>query len=455
MSNELPNDSDRSNSVHTAKNEAPAPEMVLLINRVFTAWQWMVRYCQKSIWQNGECKPEKCAETICDFTATLLLSSWKDRINSTESGPKHNVDGVAILRVAMKGSKEEVAQAIINVGEEKWSGVCDWVAQGLPELLEFGKLKPDPFDKQFVIEIAMLENYGNDAKALRELMDRRSNRWPVIRDLARSKFGHQTFTWKTMECLCDWLLTQCENDVNQRGSLTLTDVEVLLKSVNKNEHFAAHPANGTAWQENACTLGWLIDRLRRNEHIRPWFAKKNAEILVKWGAEEAAKWRAQYVNDLFEPDPASMPGIDRIELLCDELGDGAGLTVANVRKVRAKVCRVLGCTIASADALSLDNAAAAMGMKAPLGKDGKPPSRKIGKKPLEEGNPLKLQVYERIKLERENGLRPAKILERLKGDKEFAAQVQEAGLTLNKKLLNAAKAFFNQPNRKMKEAKLS
>jgi hypothetical protein len=243
MSNEGPNTSGESNSVHAFKNEIPTEELLLIVNRAFSAWASMRLYCNTSIWQDGECRPEKCAETIRDFAATLSLAPWRDRINSMDHA-NDNADAVGILRVAMSASKEDIAQAIVIVGAEKWPAACEWFAQELPELLEFPKVKPEPYSELFVIEIAILENYRNEAKAFREMMDRRSNRWPVLRDLARSKFGHLTFTWETMECLNDWLLARCEGDEDQRGWLTLTDVANLLSEGDKKKRAGANASEG-------------------------------------------------------------------------------------------------------------------------------------------------------------------------------------------------------------------
>jgi hypothetical protein len=134
-----------------------------------------------------------------------------------------------------------------------------------------------------------------------------------------------------------------------------------------------------------CTVGWLIGRLQRHEHIKPWLMKTYNNTLVKFGDEAAAKLRARYADDLLEPDPALMPGIDRIEVLCDELGDGAGLTVANVRKVRAKVCRALGCTLASVDTRSLDDAANAIDADELQRSQERPPAVTNGKKKKKPG----------------------------------------------------------------------
>src|SRR5262249_48589916 len=62
----------------------------------------------------------------------------------------------------------------------------------------------------------------------------------------------------------------------------------------------------------------------------------------------------------FQPDPGRMPGIDRIQLLCDELDNADGLSAANVAKIRAKVCRAKPCSLEAANLLSLNEAADAL-----------------------------------------------------------------------------------------------
>jgi hypothetical protein len=72
----------------------------------------------------------------------------------------------------------------------------------------------------------------------------------------------------------------------------------------------------------------------------------------------AARWmRAQAAALKFQPDPTQMPGIDRIEILCDVQAGGTGLTAANVRQLRARICWLKGCSLQEADAYSLVEAA--------------------------------------------------------------------------------------------------
>src|SRR5262249_50326139 len=68
----------------------------------------------------------------------------------------------------------------------------------------------------------------------------------------------------------------------------------------------------------------------------------------------AAPWLyAQAGALLWRPDPTRMPGIRRIELLCDEDG-GSGITAAAVRKLRARLCRDTHSSLHHADRLALN-----------------------------------------------------------------------------------------------------
>jgi hypothetical protein len=71
-----------------------------------------------------------------------------------------------------------------------------------------------------------------------------------------------------------------------------------------------------------------------------------------------------------------------------------------------------------------------------------------GKPPLEQSNPVKFQVYERIKQEHQPGEYYADTVDRLKIDTAFVEQVQEAGLgRLDTKLVRKALAFYDHRHR--------
>jgi len=72
---------------------------------------------------------------------------------------------------------------------------------------------------------------------------------------------------------------------------------------------------------------------------------------------------------------------------------------------------------------------------------------KGGKKPLEERNPEKAQVYQRICKEHKKGKAYRDTVDCLKADKQFAEQVREAGLKLNAKLVRTALAWSDQRKR--------
>jgi hypothetical protein len=60
---------------------------------------------------------------------------------------------------------------------------------------------------------------------------------------------------------------------------------------------------------------------------------------------------------------------------------------------------------------------------------------------------LKFQVYERIQKEHRPGAEYADTVGRLKDDKEFTEQVEDAGLKLDSKLVRKALALFDQRER--------
>lgn len=110
-------------------------------------------------------------------------------------------------------------------------------------------------------------------------------------------------------------------------------------------------------KEAAFSLGMLFDALQRSESAFATKSKSADRVEAEQGSIPAQWWRIQAAALRFQPDPVEMPGIDRIQVLCDELDNGDGLTAANVAKVRAKVCRARPCSLAEANAISLDEAA--------------------------------------------------------------------------------------------------
>jgi nucleoside phosphorylase len=89
----------------------------------------------------------------------------------------------------------------------------------------------------------------------------------------------------------------------------------------------------------------------------------NAErIAARDGSISAAIFQASADALKWQPDPVRIPGIDRIEALCDEWG--TGLTAENVRKLRGRLCGKLGVGTTEANALSLDAVADVLAPKA-------------------------------------------------------------------------------------------
>lgn len=105
------------------------------------------------------------------------------------------------------------------------------------------------------------------------------------------------------------------------------------------------------------TLGQLLTTLQGSEAAFEANSRTAERVAAKDGAVLGQWWRATAGALLFRPDTAAMPGIDRIQILCDELNSDGGLTAANVARVRAKVCRAKPCSLAEANELSLDEVA--------------------------------------------------------------------------------------------------
>lgn len=78
---------------------------------------------------------------------------------------------------------------------------------------------------------------------------------------------------------------------------------------------------------------------------------------------------------------------------------------------------------------------------------GKRKRRRGGKRRLEDSNPLKFQVYQRIQKEHQPGGQHLDTIERLKRDKDCLEQAQDAGVKLNRALVKDALAFFDRRKR--------
>jgi hypothetical protein len=104
------------------------------------------------------------------------------------------------------------------------------------------------------------------------------------------------------------------------------------------------------------TLGWLLSTLRWYEELRAKQAAYTGTALAN--SAEAAS-HVDTFRDLMrvsgEIDQA--PGQGRLQLLCEEMDPGGGLSAVNMVKLRARVCRMKPCDIQEADLLALDEAA--------------------------------------------------------------------------------------------------
>ncbi len=122
------------------------------------------------------------------------------------------------------------------------------------------------------------------------------------------------------------------------------------------EEIEAPPVAANPPLEPLYTLGDLIGELDGVEQSRGFrFANQQEQLrrnplnaMANRAYESALAWR---------PDETRMPGISRIELLCDRLPGESGITAAKVRRLRADLCERLRCPIPQANTLTLGEAA--------------------------------------------------------------------------------------------------
>jgi hypothetical protein len=134
-----------------------------------------------------------------------------------------------------------------------------------------------------------------------------------------------------------------------------------------SEADSALPPHGVA--EEVANLGQLLRLLEGSERAFAANSRTAERIEAEQGSLVAHWWRCQAAALKFQPDPARMTGIDRIEVLCDELAGGTGLTATSVRQLRARLCRLKRCSLQEADAYSLAGAADAL--ERPLDSQGR------------------------------------------------------------------------------------
>ena len=88
------------------------------------------------------------------------------------------------------------------------------------------------------------------------------------------------------------------------------------------------------------TFGWLIAQLETNESTKQMIEEGYRREEAEFGKIGADGWRFRAESfGLFHPDPTTMPGIDRIEHLCDVHFNGTGLTLTSVRQLKVLICQ--------------------------------------------------------------------------------------------------------------------
>jgi hypothetical protein len=100
------------------------------------------------------------------------------------------------------------------------------------------------------------------------------------------------------------------------------------------------------------TLGQLITELEGSERAYQQNSRTADRIEAEQGSIAAYAFRIQAAALLSQPNPEQIPGLDRIEALCDEWG--TGLKAENVRKLRGRLCSTLGIGSTEANAMTLE-----------------------------------------------------------------------------------------------------
>jgi hypothetical protein len=150
-------------------------------------------------------------------------------------------------------------------------------------------------------------------------------------------------------------LAECS--IENADNLSLEDGAAILERRAAHLRREAGEQRGCLSETHSLTVGELFNALRSSEEVFAANSKTADGSAAEEGSIAAARRYVQAAALRFQPDQAQMPGIDRIQLLCDELDNGDGLIAANVAKLRAKVCRAKPCSLDEANALSLEQLA--------------------------------------------------------------------------------------------------
>jgi hypothetical protein len=144
------------------------------------------------------------------------------------------------------------------------------------------------------------------------------------------------------------------NSLPQLGGTTEQDSAVPPHAVGEPEPPSEDESATSA--NSPYTLGQLISELEGIEQSRELRLLNHQEQLRR-NPLSAVMNRAYESAMAWRTDETRMPGISRVELLCDRLPGEAGITVAKVRRLRADICERTRCQISHANNLTLNEAA--------------------------------------------------------------------------------------------------
>jgi hypothetical protein len=186
------------------------------------------------------------------------------------------------------------------------------------------------------------------------------------------------------------------------------------------------------WVPMDSVIGWLIRRLNHLTGVHELRIEDTINRLAKDEALDGfTEANGLYAKGILESDPNLWRADLRdVAVKLREL-DKDGSTV----RLWRKLCQKWPIFAKAAQA------------ERPTNQAGSAKKKRGGRRRLETSKPLHFQVYDRILREHRPGEQYADIVKRLKQDRDFEQQVQDAGLKLNTKLVRSALAFSYQRKR--------
>lgn len=177
--------------------------------------------------------------------------------------------------------------------------------------------------------------------------------WDLERNEQRVAIAVQDATGMTPEhwaeldkpSRCPWL---------ERTLAVMASQEKWLRSEETSEEEANDGEDQGPSPSPSYNLGELIRDLEGSESAYVANMRTTERVRSQQGGLAAHWWEIQSAILRWQPDPSRMPGIECIELICDERF-GTGITLENIRRLRAELCRRHGIDLKTSNAMPLND----------------------------------------------------------------------------------------------------